>query len=92
MPSCGKSQLPINNPDKEIADDPKTSPLHNLAREPTGHETDKQDDQQTLARHMHIVTSAVGRRASIAGWSAFVCIRLIMPDRTKSAGQIFGQS
>jgi hypothetical protein len=68
---------------EEIADDPQTSPLHDLAREPAGHESDKQDDQQALARHIHIVTSAVGRRASIAGWPGSGCMYLIMPDRTK---------
>ena len=80
-----------NNPDKEIADEPKTSALDDLAREPAGHEADKQDDQQAFARHIHIVTSAVGPIGSITGSSASVCIELIMPDRIKSAGQILRQ-
>jgi hypothetical protein len=78
-----------DNPYKEIADDAKTSPLHDLTREPAGHETHQQDDQQAFARHVHNVTSAIGPGDSITGRPASVCSKLIMPDRTKPAGQIF---
>jgi hypothetical protein len=80
------------NSDKEIADDPKTSALHDLACEPAGYETHEQNDQQTFARHVHNITSAIGPSGSITGRSASVCTKLIMPDRTKSAGQIVDQS
>jgi hypothetical protein len=66
-----------HNSDNQVADDSKTSPLHDLARKPAGNETYEQHDQQALARHMHFVTSMVRPGGSITSWSDAVCINLI---------------
>jgi hypothetical protein len=48
--------------DDKVADEPKAGSLHELARQPAGNETHKQDDQQALARHVHISTSGLTQR------------------------------
>jgi hypothetical protein len=41
--------------DEEVADDPETGALHDLARQPSGNEADHQYDQQTFTRHVHVL-------------------------------------
>jgi hypothetical protein len=41
--------------DKEVADNPKSGALHNLAGQPSGDEADQQYDQETFARHVHFL-------------------------------------
>ena len=56
MFNFGSSQFPMNAPripDDDIADDAKAGALHDLASQPTGHEADDEDDEETFARHMH---------------------------------------
>src|SRR5947209_6016593 len=45
--------------DDDIADDPEAGAADDLARQPARDETNKQDDQKALARHVHFVTSIV---------------------------------
>jgi hypothetical protein len=45
--------------DDKVADEPEAGSLHELTRQPAGNETHKQDDQQALARHVHISTSGL---------------------------------
>ena len=65
------------NPDKEIANDPKTGPAHDLTGQPAGHKTHKQDDQEAFTRHIHCDTPACWFKRSIASRSAAVCANLI---------------
>ncbi|WP_245283805.1 hypothetical protein [Bradyrhizobium sp. URHD0069] len=46
------------NPDNDVANDPKTGPAHDLTRQPTCNETHKQYDQQAFTRDIHFATSA----------------------------------
>ena len=42
------------NSDEEIADDSEPGALYDLTRQPSGDETDKQYDQETFTRHVHL--------------------------------------
>jgi hypothetical protein len=58
--------------DDEVTDDPKAGALHDLARQPSGHDTDYQYDKETFARHVHFrklqVQRPIGRsRAARSG-------------------------
>jgi hypothetical protein len=50
--------------DDKISDEPEAGSLHELACQPAGNETHKQDDQQALARHVHIFTSGLTLKAT----------------------------
>jgi hypothetical protein len=56
------------NPEQEITEYPKTSPLHDLTCQPASNETHKQYDQQAFARNIHCATSAL--------WVQPICCRL----------------
>jgi hypothetical protein len=39
---------------EEVADEPEPGPLHNLTGQPSGNETNHQNDQETFTRHVHL--------------------------------------
>jgi hypothetical protein len=43
-----------DNADQEIADQAKSSAAHDLAREPTGHDTHDNNDEEAFAGHVHL--------------------------------------
>ena len=45
--------------DDKVADEPEASSLHELTRQPACDETNKQNHQQALARHVHAATSGL---------------------------------
>ena len=42
------------NPYEEVTDDPEPGTLRDLTGQPSGNETDHQNDQQTITRYMHL--------------------------------------
>jgi hypothetical protein len=46
----------------KIADEPEAGSLHELTRQPAGNQANKQNDQQALARHVHVATSGLTQK------------------------------
>src|SRR5947209_5227545 len=62
--------------DNQIADDPKAGATNDLTGQPACHETYKQNHQQALTRHIHLVTSIAGSNGALicSIWSTSVSI------------------
>jgi hypothetical protein len=43
-----------DDPNDHIADESKAGPSYDLAGQPSGNETDQQDDEKAFARHVHV--------------------------------------
>ena len=54
-------------PDDEVTNETKSGPAHNLTCQPAGHQTDKQDEQQTFTGHVHCAASASPFLRGVAG-------------------------
>jgi hypothetical protein len=56
-----------DNTDCRVADETQPMPLNNLARQPSGNDSDDQNDKQPLIRQMHALALA-GRADSRPDW------------------------
>jgi hypothetical protein len=91
-------QNPITNkgaddPDKKVPNESKASPTNDFAGEPPCDDSDQQDNQQALVRHMHLSTWGLGQgqrvtRSSIRNGHITASPRSPSPSLSHSFGTV----